>query len=103
MCHDFKNKAYFSKTGNLVALAGFGTLNGEIQIWRFKDFQQVGKAMSPFSSFFKWSSNGNQFLTATVYEKLKEQHRLSIFKSNGEKINNIKFEIPDLINVDFCP
>lgn len=38
MCHDFKNKAYFSKSGNFVALVGFGTLNGEIQIWRTTDY-----------------------------------------------------------------
>lgn len=28
---------------------------------------------------------------------------MSIFQNDGKKLNNIKFDIPDLINVDFVP
>lgn len=38
VCHDFKNNVYYSESGGLVALAGFGTLNGDIQVFRTQDY-----------------------------------------------------------------
>lgn len=74
LCHDFKNKGYFSPDFQYYSIAAFGNLNGQIQIWRMKDMKLVGQCTSSFSSFFKWSPDGKYFLTAIVFEKLKEDH-----------------------------
>lgn len=38
-----------------------------------------------------------------MYEKLKEEHRVTVYLSNGTKIENLKLDKADLINVDFVP
>lgn len=62
----------------------------------------VGQCTSSFSSFFKWSPDGKYFLTAIVYEKLKEDHRFTVFGANGTELKKVICEVSDLINVDFA-
>ena len=101
LTHDFRNRAYFSNSEKFVAICAFGSLNGKIEIFDCKSKKYVGGCSSSHSSFLKWKPNAEYFLTAVVAEKLKVDHRITIFSTEGKKIENIDFHVYDLISVDF--
>ena len=84
LSHDYKNQVFFSPNDKLIALCAFGSLNGNIEIWDYEKRFFVNDCYSSYSSFLKWSSDGKTFLTAIIVDKLKVDHRLTIFKANGE-------------------
>ena len=102
MSHDFRNQIYFAPNKAFVAIVGFGSLNGEIEIWNYLKREQIGFCTSSLASFLKWSSDSSMFVTATIVDKLKVDHRFSIFSYNGTLLKKVQFKIFDLINVDFA-
>lgn len=100
--HDFRNQVFFAPNNAFVALTGFGSLNGEIEIWNYLKKEQIGFCNSSCASFLKWSSDSSYFLTAIVVEKLKVDHRISVFSYNGVLIKRINFDLCDIISVDFA-
>lgn len=99
--HDFRNSVFFAPNGAFVAIAGFGSLSGEIEIWNYQKREFLGSCKSNIASFLKWSSDSSYFLTATVVDKLKVDHRLSVFSYNGTLLKRIDFDVCNLIGVDF--
>lgn len=102
LSNDFRNRMYFAPNEELVAVAGFGSLNGEIEIWDYSKLECIARASSSRSSFIKWSFSSKLYLTAVVAEKLKVDHRINIFKFDGTPVKKINFDTWDLINVDFA-
>ena len=102
LSNDFRNRLYFAPNEELVAVAGFGSLNGEIEIWNYKKLEYIAKSTSSRASFIKWSSSARFYLTAVVVEKLKVDHKISIYKFDGTLVKKIPFDVCDLINVDFA-
>ena len=101
LSHDFRNQIYFAPNKAFVALAGFGSLNGEIEIWNYAKREPIGFCSSSCASFLKWSSDSAYFVTAIVVDKLKVDHRFSVFQYNGVLVKRINCDVFDLINVDF--
>jgi len=85
-----------------MALAGFGSLNGRIEIFDIEKKELIGRCTSGCSSFLKWSTDGTKFLTAIIVDKLKVDHAFSIFGVDGKLIKTTKLKVFDLINVDFA-
>lgn len=102
LSNDFRNRLFFSPNEELVAVAGFGSLNGEIEIWDYKKLEFLSKSSSSRSSFIKWSFSSKLYMTAVVAEKLKVDHRISIFNFDGTPVKKVNFDVCDLINVDFA-
>lgn len=101
LSHDFRNSVFFAPNGVFVAIAGFGSLSGEIEIWNYQKREFIGSCKSNIASFLKWSPDSAYFMTATVVDKLKVDHRLSVFSYNGTLIKRIDFDVCNLIGVDF--
>ena len=76
-------------------------MNGEIEIWNYVKKEPIGFCNSSCASFLKWSSDSSFFVTAIVVDKLKVDHRFSVFQYNGVLVKRINCEVFDLINVDF--
>ena len=102
LSNDFRNRVYFAPNQELVAVAGFGSLNGEIEIWDYKKLECIGKTTSSRSSFLKWSNSSRLFLTSVISEKLKVDHRICIYQFDGVQVKKINLDVFDLINVDFA-
>lgn len=100
--HDFKNRIFFSPNEELVAICGFGSLNGEVEIWNYRDMSLMAKASSSYASFLKWSFSSKFYLTATVVEKLKVDHKICLYTFDGSLVKKLKLDECDLINVDFA-
>ena len=102
LTNDYKNQVFFAPNQTFVAVVGFGSLNGEIDIWDYKKYERIGYCNSSCASFLRWSSDSAFFLTATVVGKLKVDHKITVFTYNGTPISKIKLDVFDLINVDFA-
>lgn len=102
LSNDFRNAVFFAPNDAFVAIAGFGSLNGEIEVWNFQKKEFLGGCTSSFASFLKWSSDSAYFVTAIVVEKLKVDHRFSIYSYNGTLLKRVCLEVNDLVGVDFA-
>lgn len=58
-----RSSIYFSNLNRFLILAGFGNLNGDIDIWDLKDKKKVGtcKSLSAYNCI--WSDDGRKFMT----------------------------------------
>jgi uncharacterized protein with WD repeat len=101
LTNDYKNQVFFAPNKAFVAIVGFGSLAGDIEIWDYTKFEMIGHCNSTCASFLKWSSDCRYFLTAVIADKLKVDHEISVFSYNGTLLKRIKLDVFDLINVDF--
>lgn len=102
MSHDFRNSLFFAPNGAFVAVAGFGALSGEIEIWNYQKKEFIGGCKSDCASFLKWSADSAFFVTAIVADKLKVDHRFTVFAYNGTLIKRVNLDPCDLITVEFA-
>jgi len=102
LSHDFRNNFFFAPNNAFVAVAGFGSLTGEIEIWNLQKKEFLGSCTSSFASCLKWSPDSAYFITAIVVDKLKVDHRFAIYSYNGTLIKRVTLDVYDLIGVDFA-
>jgi translation initiation factor 2A len=73
-----RNAVYFNDFGNMLILAGFGNLRGNIEVWglegadRGKSSPKLAAQFSaPDSTLLHWGPDGQSLLTATCSPRLK--------------------------------
>ena len=70
--------------GNLLALAGFGNLRGNMEIWDFDKQRQVAQYQSPDTTHFQWCADGAHFATATTSPRLRVGNGYKLWHFKGE-------------------
>ncbi|XP_065840800.1 eukaryotic translation initiation factor 2A-like [Oscarella lobularis] len=73
-----RNAVHINPHGNIICLAGFGNLRGNLEFWSRKDLKLINKTQASDSTFFQWCPDGEHFVTATTAPRLRE--------GNGYKI-----------------
>lgn len=78
---DPKNSVFWSPNGDFLAIAGFGNLNGEIQIWDVAKKILLGKCQHGDAGDLEWAPDGRHFVTKVEYRFLREgnQYRVELF------------------------
>ena len=66
-----RNVVYFNPQGNILCLAGFGNLRGQMEFWDRAKLQLITKAQAQDSTYFSWSPDGEHFVTATCSPRLR--------------------------------
>nr|XP_039266838.1 eukaryotic translation initiation factor 2A-like [Styela clava] len=90
--HDFgpspKNMCVYNPQGNILLLAGFGNLRGNIEVWHndSKGIKQIGQLEAPDTTQLEWCPDGVHFITATTTPRLRV--------NNGYKIWNYSRSAP---------
>jgi translation initiation factor 2A len=87
-----RNFASFSPCGNMLALAGFGSLKGAIEIWDPKSVKKAAMAESFAASTFLWSPDSRYFLTAVLSDRMKVDNAVRIFSYDGTLLKEINTE-----------
>jgi len=87
-----RNTAKWSPCGRMLCIAGFGNLNGLIDIWFVKKLMKVGVCKAPFSSYFGWSPESAYLMTAVLSPKMTVDNGFKIFKFDGTLYNEQKRE-----------
>lgn len=78
-----RNSIYFNPHGNILLLAGFGNLRGQVEIWDIEKRKQISKFDAPDTTLLQWCPDGTHFLTATTAPRLRIGNGYKIWHYSG--------------------
>ncbi|CAH1183593.1 unnamed protein product [Phaedon cochleariae] len=85
-----KNSIYYNPHGNILLLAGFGNLRGQIDVWDAVSKKKVANCDAPDTTLLHWAADGEHFLTATTAPRLRIGNGYKIWHYSG----SLLFERP---------
>ncbi|OBZ80975.1 Eukaryotic translation initiation factor 2A, partial [Choanephora cucurbitarum] len=66
-----RNFVKYNPQGRTICIAGFGNLNGTIDLWDRKTLKKINTFAAPNASHCEWSPCGRYLLTATLTPRLR--------------------------------
>ena len=97
-----KNTMIFSPTGRYILIAGFGNLQGSVEILdRHDKFKCITKFNAANTSVCKWSPGGEFIMTATTSPRLRGDNGVKVWHVTG----NLVFvkEFKELLKIEWRP
>ncbi|XP_029301445.1 eukaryotic translation initiation factor 2A [Cottoperca gobio] len=82
-----RNAAYYSPQGHILVLAGFGNLQGQMEVWDVKKYKQVCKPQAPDATHFSWCPDGEHVVTATCSPRLRVSNGYKIWHYTGSVLH----------------
>ncbi|KAJ1643173.1 hypothetical protein LPJ64_005029 [Coemansia asiatica] len=105
MVHDFgtahRNFIRFNPHGRVLAIAGFGNLSGQVDLWDRRSLKKVATIDAQNASFCKWCPDGRYLLAATLSPRLRVDNGIRIWHYSGSLV--YFKEISELYQVDWRP
>ncbi|KAJ1979537.1 hypothetical protein H4R34_002795, partial [Dimargaris verticillata] len=87
LIHDFgtgpRNYLQFNPQGRLLAVAGFGNLSGQMDIWDCKKRIKVTTINANNSTSCSWSPTGRSLMTATLSPRLRVDNGIKVWHHSG--------------------
>lgn len=83
----FCNTILFNPQARLVALAGFGNLAGNVDIYDRRTLNKVTSIDAANTSFCEWSPDGRFLLTATLSPRLRVDNGIKIWHCSGPLVH----------------
>jgi translation initiation factor 2A len=103
--HDFginpRNFVRFNPQGRTICIAGFGNLNGTIDLWDRKTLKKINTFSAPNASHCEWSPCGRYLLTATLTPRLRVDNGFKLWHHTGTLIYEESVE--ELYQIAFRP
>uniref|UniRef100_A0A7N4PMR7 Eukaryotic translation initiation factor 2A n=1 Tax=Sarcophilus harrisii TaxID=9305 RepID=A0A7N4PMR7_SARHA len=87
-----RNAAYYSPHGNILVLAGFGNLRGQMEVWDVKNYKLISKPVASDSTYFAWCPDGEHIVTATCAPRLRVSNGYKIWHYTGSILH--KYDVP---------
>ncbi|XP_078488594.1 eukaryotic translation initiation factor 2A [Ciona intestinalis] len=87
-----KNECYYNPHGNLLILAGFGNLRGNIEVWDCCRYSQVSQFTAPDTTCLEWCGDGCHFVTATTSPRLRVNNGYKLWHYEGGLLQTINFQ-----------
>ncbi|XP_006813202.1 eukaryotic translation initiation factor 2A-like [Saccoglossus kowalevskii] len=78
-----RNTVYFNPQGNIICLAGFGNLRGNMEFWDRKQLNMVSEMQASDSTSFEWCPDGVHILTSTCAPRLRVGNGFKIWNYSG--------------------
>jgi len=98
-----RNAHQWSPSGQLISFAGFGNLQGEMDIWDPKKLKKVAvlKSRKLTPNYMEWSPSGEYLLTACLFPRLRVDNCFQIWTPDG----NLIYEetVPELSKISWRP
>jgi len=88
-----RNTVRWSPCGRLVALAGFGNLNGQVDIWDVKRVRKVGSYVVDCGCSIEWSPDSQLLLTAALSPKIRVDNGFTLWKYDGTRCHHSAYPI----------
>ncbi|KAJ1974878.1 hypothetical protein H4R33_006739 [Dimargaris cristalligena] len=87
LIHDFgtapRNFIGFNPQGRLVAIAGFGNLTGQMDIWDLKTHKKRVTINASNSTTCEWSPDGRHLMTSTLSPRLRVDNGIKVWHHTG--------------------
>ncbi|CCH42451.1 Eukaryotic translation initiation factor 2A [Wickerhamomyces ciferrii] len=97
-----KNTILFSPHARFVLVAGFGNLQGTVDVYdRLQKFSKISSFSASNTSVCQWSPDGRYILTATTSPRLRVDNGVKVWYATGKLIFNKDFK--ELFAVDWRP
>eukprot|EP00054_Salpingoeca_dolichothecata_P001574 m.19815 g.19815 ORF g.19815 m.19815 type:complete len:602 (-) comp12324_c0_seq1:24-1829(-) len=74
-----RNTVKFSPSGNVLVIAGFGNLRGDMEFWAHKTLSLVNTIRAPDSTMYSWCPDSRHMLTATTSPRLKVDNGFKVW------------------------
>jgi len=91
-----KNEIIWGNLGRFVCLAGFGNLNGEMEIWDIETRKKIGQCKSNSSSHCQWSPDDRKLVTSILTPRLRVDNCYKIFSYTGVQLYKGNFDHTEL-------
>ncbi|XP_013787900.1 eukaryotic translation initiation factor 2A-like [Limulus polyphemus] len=78
-----RNAVYYNSHGNMLILAGFGNLRGNVEVWDMKAKKLVTQTQASDSTFLSWCPDGEHILTATTSPRLRVANGYRVWHYTG--------------------
>lgn len=95
-----RNTIRWNHFGSLFLIAGFGNLQGDIEIYERTDLTIVGTCRAATTVYCEWAPCGRMFVAATLCPRMRVDNGYSIYKYTGELLIIIKAQ-NDLYDVQW--
>lgn len=83
----FNNFVAFNPQGRLIALAGFGNLAGNLDIYDRRTLTKITSIDAANTSHCEWSPDGRFLLTATLSPRLRVDNGIKIWHCSGPLVH----------------
>jgi uncharacterized protein with WD repeat len=80
-----------SPDSRILCMAGFGNLNGDIEIFRMSDFKIIGKTKLYCGVSLNWSKDSKYLVGAVLSPRVRVDNEYRIFSYHGEDVVGEKF------------
>jgi len=78
-----RNSAFWSPHGRFLCIAGFGNLQGDMDIWDHKRVKKLGKTQAHCAAYCGWSPDSNYLLTAVLSPRIRVDNGFKVHSNNG--------------------
>ncbi|ORZ03752.1 eukaryotic translation initiation factor eIF2A-domain-containing protein [Syncephalastrum racemosum] len=96
-----RNFVRFNPQGCMIAIAGFGNLNGTIDLWDRKTLKKLNQLSAPNASHCEWSPCGRYLMTATLTPRLRVDNGFKMWHHTGTLI--YEENVDELFQVGWRP
>jgi len=87
-----RNTAIWSPNGRILAIAGFGNLQGDIDFWDPKRVKKIGSCKAHCAVHCEWSPDGNYLLTAVLSPRIRVDNGYQVWNHDGTLIHQETIE-----------
>jgi len=81
-----RNICTFNPHGNILCLAGFGNLNGYMEMWNVDGRKMVAKPQAIDTTFMEWCPDGQHLVLATCAPRLRVGNGFKIWHYTGKEL-----------------
>ncbi|CAO3685298.1 unnamed protein product [Rhizopus stolonifer] len=103
--HDFgvnpRNFVRYNPQGRTICIAGFGNLNGTVDLYDRKTLKKINTFSASNASHCEWSPCGRYLLTATLTPRLRVDNGFKLWHHSGSLI--YEEEIEELYQISYRP
>ncbi|MDP2434190.1 MAG: hypothetical protein Q8P67_00425, partial [archaeon] len=96
-----RNTTLWQPHSQLLHIAGFGSLQGDIDIWDTKELKRIGRCNAHGSKYCAWAPNGKCFLTAVISSGLRVDNGFRIWRHDGSLL--FSKQLPQLDGIAWRP
>ncbi|KAI8379014.1 eukaryotic translation initiation factor eIF2A-domain-containing protein [Blakeslea trispora] len=96
-----RNFVKYNPQGRTICIAGFGNLNGTIDLWDRKTLKKINTFAAPNASHCEWSPCGRYLLTATLTPRLRVDNGFKMWHHTGTLV--YEESVDELYQISFRP